>query len=214
MENDLPNQSAMGPWRPTGYAESDLPLSAMPAVDFKGNEPLLYPTHPQQLLKLYHQYDVSRYDQRKLEGTDETCMISRLTRMRDSLRLRTIARAKERGRRIPCQKGDEAYRLLFSDTYVDDRGNFYRAAARQVFLKSNESMGHSVALGHTVYARPGGNYGNGVVDAYDGDTYPVGTDEFVKIARLLPSDAPKISELQQKAQRTHRREGLVWRYNG
>lgn len=52
------------------------------------------------------------------------------------------------------------------------------------------------------------------MDAYDGDTYAVMLDEFLMLARLFPTDRPKIAELQQKAGQTHRRQGLVWVYTG
>ncbi len=213
MPNDFSNPQALGDWRAKGYADAQWPLSRLQEIPFGGGERLLYPTQPQQLLKTYHRYDYARYDRRQLSATDDECVLSMLTRMPAAAAQRRVARAKEQGRRINCVQGDVAYDLVLSSTYTDDRGNLYRGVTQQQFLESYESMGHSVAAGHTVYERSGSQFAN-AVDAYDGDTYAVMLDEFLMLARLFPTDRPKIAELQQKAGQTHRRQGLVWVYTG
>ena len=131
--------------------------------------------------------------------------------MSDDARRRAIERAQEEGRRIPCLEADIAYDLVFSGTYVDNEANYYRGVARQVFLGSEESLGHWVALGHTFYPKPDSPFEN---DMYDGGTYAVPVSNFIMLAELLPTDAETIAELQVQAENTHERDGLLWVHNG
>ncbi len=213
MPIEFSNPQALGHWKAKGYADEEWPMSRLQEIPFKGGEPLLYPTQPQQLLKTYHRYDYARYDKRKIAGTGDECVLSMLTQLPAAAAQRRVALAQERGRRINCLQGDVAYDLLLSSTYTDDRGNLYRGVTRQQFLESHESMGHSVAAGHTVYERSGSQFAN-AVDAYDGNTYAVALDEFLLIAQPFPADRKQIARLQQKAGQTHRRQGLLWVYTG
>jgi hypothetical protein len=205
---DLPNQDALGPWRPTGFADAQLPLSALREVQFSGGAQELYPTHPSMIIKYYHRYDRSQYRNRNLDGRDEACVLDMTTRMPDRARERHLQRLEESGRRLPCIKGDEAYDVVLSDTYVDDRGNLYRGVDAYAIMKQHESMGTGFSPGRTAYENPNSQFAN---DMYIGDTYAVPVGRFMMLAALLPQDHGKIQREQQNATRTHVRNGLLWR---
>lgn len=211
-----PQQDALGPWRAQeGYADESWPLERMRSrqIEYQGGSGQLYPTHPDQFLKLYHRYDQARYNARQLDGRSELCVVSPIHTMRPSAAESFIQRMDDRDRLVPCARGDAWVRYTLSDTYMDERGNFYRGIASDEFLQQYESMGHSVSPGRRVLS-DGREAAEGVHYMYMGDTYAVPVTGFDFLAQPLPNDRANIQRYQERALSTHRRDGLLWRHIG
>lgn len=113
---------------------------------------------------------------------------------------RIIAEAEESGRRILCQQGDVAHRVILSDTYIDACENYYRDIKQLEFRQSIENEGTLFSPGRTNY-RVQGAAAN---ERYDGDTYPVPHTDFLFLAELLPGNMERIKRGRATARETHR----------
>jgi hypothetical protein len=181
-------------------------------------DPNLYPTHPSQMLKLYHDYQTARYDHRAIDARHEACTISRLGNKHPSagqpradVVARIIAEAEASGRRIHCQQADILHRTYVSDTYIDACGNYYRGVKRVEFLERDENMGTLWSLGrHTADVGRSSDEGQ-----RDQGTYAVPNTDFFLLAELLPDDMPKIERQRAAARSTHTLDaaGRIFRLN-
>lgn len=111
----------------------NIQLEELPApISFRcANSNLLYPTHPLQQGKEYHQRQQSRYAPENLDGRDIACGQSRVRQ--SQMPLRAIANNIERhnaryGADTPlvCNAGARVQRAVLSYTYIDECGNYYR----------------------------------------------------------------------------------------
>ncbi|RZA09754.1 MAG: hypothetical protein EOP11_00665 [Proteobacteria bacterium] len=182
-ESDLPNAEALTKWREQKGSVTDrTDLTSYPRLKVACANQKLFPSHPQQDLKLYHRFNTNQYDHFKLAGTDEPCLISQ--------------KAAPKGRAPLCLKADIAYDALISDTYEDACGQAYRGFREVKYLGKNESMGTLLSAGRTVFQREGSSLEN---DMALGHTYGIPVADFAIIGALLPGDEAAIQRLKEKA---------------
>ena len=179
---DLPDSQSLRPWQPS--FKSDLDYDSYPGysvAQLKKNCPSfdkLYPTHPQQDLKIYSQMLEAGYNLETLSANSPAC-----TR-------------KSFGPRPFCLFADTAFDAILSDTFSDDCGNLYRAFRHLRFLKQNDTMGTLSSPGRTTER----DFSVIEYSLYGpGPTYVVGSDTFCKIGPLLKGDSEAIQILREKA---------------
>ena len=177
----LPDLAALGPWqnRVPLVNEKFSPLKLICGKN-------LYPTQPQQILKVYHVDQWAQYQESKLEAKSETCVLG--------------SKYSNAQGRFACLRADVALRIVLSDTYQDACGNLYRGFVEKVFLRSQDNMGTLFSPGRTLYENlqtkiPG--------DTTVGSTYAVAIDEFSFLSALFPGDLEKIELLKNQASQTH-----------
>jgi hypothetical protein len=195
----------LGPLRPVNTGAG--PTSDLRTKSFAcPQDPNLYPTHPSQMLKLYHNSETARFDHRAIDARHEACVVSRLgnkwpnsSEVSPRVVARIIAEAEAAGRRIPCQMGDVFNRVYISDTYIDACGNYYRGVKYVEYLSLDEHMGTLWSPGrHTADKGPTRQDGQ-VVQG----TYAVPHTDFFLLAELLPGDMAGIERERAAARSTH-----------
>lgn len=179
----VPNPEALAKWKEMkGYVTDRTDLEAYRKLAVDCADQHLYPTHPQQLLKLYHRYDSNQYDNLKLKGTDEPCLMPQ--------------KNPPRGRAPLCLRADIAYDVIISDTLQDVCGHYYRGFKRATFLGKNETMGTLFSAGRAVYPKEGSKI-DGEMEI--GGTYAVPLKDLLFVGPLLAGDEEKIAELREEA---------------
>lgn len=184
----VPDAQAFIGWQPVpDYTTSDLDLSKIQKIPLNcAQDTKLYPTQPQQDVKLYHRFNWGAYDLARLNSDSEACTLG--------------SKYKNAQGQYPCLRPDTVYNVIMSDTYRDRCGNFYRAYRELLFLKQNESMGTLFSKGRALYPRPNAAYD---MDYYVGGTYAVDVSEFLFLSPLLAGDAEKIQNAKSRAKATH-----------
>lgn len=197
-----PNAMALKSWKPvTGYATGFSDPSALKIKAFNCPDPNLYPTQPYQALKQYSVFEVATYDHVKLRGDDEACA--------------TSARQRNGKGVLFCLRPDLGYYVIYSDTYMDRCGQFYRGFKDTFFLKKNETMGTLVSPGHTVYPKAKSQFkGEFIV----GGTYAVKASEFSFLTAITPEELRDIEKFRAQAlkAKTHRwnTQSYLWELIG
>lgn len=190
----LPNPEAFQGWHAVdGYVTSNLDLNKIPKVtiDCPQDPDGLYPTHPQQEIKLYHRFDWGAYDHGKLKGDSEACTLS--------------SKYKNSKGEYYCLRPDVAYFVVMSDVYRDRCGHLYRAYWQLLYLKENENMGTLFSLGRTLYPDPHSELPN---DFVMGGTYRVSRAQVMFLSPVLTGDREKTAAASERALRsTHRFDG-------
>lgn len=170
-------------WREVdGYVSSRVNLQTLQKVTVdcpKGTA--LYPTHPQQDTKLYHVFNVGKYNQAKLNGDSEVCALS--------------SKFKNSRGTLTCLAPDLIYEVVISDTYEDACGNLYRGFWKREFKKSEESMGTLFSLGRTLYERPGALFKN---DFYVDSTYSLDAKDFLFLTPAFKEDSVLVSQARAR----------------
>jgi hypothetical protein len=180
--NGLPHPEALGPWQEdTKIIESPAPWETLPRLALPCGEQELYPTHPQQTLKRYLLYAYAQYDNQKLSGHDEPCLVH-------------SPRSDQRP--LPCLRADVAYHVVLSDTYQDACGNGYRGVWELYFLGQQDNMGTLLSLGRSLQPRPGSDLAN---DFVAGGTYAVPASSFLFLTPLFPGDRETMEKDRQEA---------------
>lgn len=180
------------------------PLSSLQLKSFAcSGSQNLYPTHPSQMLKLYHDYQTARYDHRQIDAQHDGCALSRLGsddpragQPRADVVARLIAESEATGRPIRCQLGHILHQVFVSDTYIDACGNYYRGVKWVEFLELDENMGTLWSRGRHTFNTPDGLQA-------DNFTFAVPHTDFFVLAELLPGDMAGIERLRAAARETH-----------
>jgi len=184
-ELDAPNPEAFMGWksdiRLTGET---IPLSQLRDKKVACKDDRLFPTHPSQTLKRYHQIDVGTYDIFKLKAEDEACLIK--------------GKVKNNKGIFPCFNADIAERNILSDTYRDACGNLYRGVVKRVFLRRQDNMGTLFSPGRSMVPDVKSEIAGEFLIA---GTYPVELKSLLRVTELLPGDEEKIKAEQEQAKR-------------
>ncbi len=187
FDTNIPYSEAFLGWStPKGYQDDSIHFDRLSPKDLNCQSQLLYPTHPQQNLKIYHIYRHGKYNHFKLKGDDEACAIS----------------AKQNNGRgfKNCFRPDLLVDVVLSDTYMDSCGNYYRAFNHVQFFSRLENMGHLFTPGRTLYQDPQSNFEN---DFIVGQTYFVNLSDFLLVTELFPGDFELIKQYSAEALKTH-----------
>lgn len=181
--DDIPNKGAFIGWRDEkSYVSSPVAYKDLRKVAFECGRPVLYPTHPQQLLKMYHVFKVGSYDHFKLQGDDEACKLGN-------------KKPNGSGKKL-CFRADTIEYAVVSDIYEDECGHLYRAYHESSFLKKDETMGSLFSVGRSSLQNPKSSYENEMID---GPTYPVALREFLFLTDVFPGEEAKVPKLKDAA---------------
>ncbi len=184
---DLPNRSALMAWQDIpGYQTMKTDVDSFPSVAFSCDDQNLYPTHPQQMNKIYHLFKMAYYDRLKLQASDSACTFG--------------AKEQNASGIFPCLKADSAEYAIISDTFQDSCGHVYRAAWQVAFAKRNDNMGMLFSKGRTLYPRPNSSFEN---DMYVAQTYAVPVRDFLFITSPFAGDLERIEQLRKASSETH-----------
>lgn len=182
-ELEAPNPEAFLGWKSDiRFAGETIPLSQLRDKKVVCKDDRLFPTHPSQTLKRYHQIDVGTYDIFKLEAEDEACLIK--------------GKVKNNKGIFPCFNADIAERNILSDTYRDACGNQYRGVVKRVFLRKQDNMGTLFSPGRSMVPDVKSEIAGEFLIA---GTYAVELKSFLRITELLPGDEAKILAEQEQA---------------
>ena len=186
-KQEIPDSGAITRWQNVdGYQSTPIDVMTLPSVPVSCADQNLYPTHPQQTTKLYHQFLAARYSEQKLTANDTVCKIG--------------SKYKNTSGMYPCLAADYGEYAVISDTYQDACGHYYRGVWDVFFLKRDDNMGMLFAKGRTLYQKPHSDYPN---DMYVAQTYPVDVKDFLIVTSLFPGDREEIEKQRQDAQATH-----------
>lgn len=184
-EPEFPNPGAFTKWREMkGWVTDRTDLETYPKLTVDCADQKLYPTHPQQQLKLYHRFSANAYDNLKLKGGDEPCLIGQ--------------KNAPAGKAPLCFRADTAYDTIISDTFQDACGHYYRGFKQVTYLGRNENMGTLFSAGRTTLPKPGSTIENELIP---GHTYPVAAKDFLFVGPLLPGDEGEIKKLREAAKK-------------
>jgi hypothetical protein len=184
---DFPNPEALTKWKEVrGYVTDRTDLEAYPKLRVDCEDQHLYPTHPQQLLKLYHRFNSNQYDNQKLKAGDEPCLIGQKESQRNGPSSRPLA----------CFRADIGYDSIISDTFEDACGHYYRGFKAVSYLGRDENMGTLFSAGRTTLQKPGSKIDNELVP---GHTYAVPVKDLLFVGPLFPGDEAEIKKLREAA---------------
>lgn len=179
---ELSSPQALGPWVDTGWADPSTAVARYPSVRVQCRGEYLYPSHPQQDLKIYHVYRQAAYEAGKLKKTDRACLIH--------------SNGKNSSGEEYCLRADVVSDVILSDVFTDACGHLYRGFVEKIFLDQDENMGTLISPGRTMYPNPRSEYSK---DMISGGTYRVSVHGFVKIGTLFPGDAQRVRDLRKQA---------------
>lgn len=184
----FPNASALVRWTdnigPSNDVVDPLKVERRPLNCIDTN---LYPTHPQQMSKVYHVALVGRYDMEKLTAEDEACAIGSKYKNTRGIKM--------------CLRADSVEYNVLSDTYADSCGNMYRGFWEVSFLQREDNMGTLFSKGRVLYEKPRAEFPK---DMYVAQTYAVPVKEFLFLSPLFKDDLKNIEEQRREAEKTHR----------
>ncbi|HVK61574.1 MAG TPA: hypothetical protein VM432_08495 [Bdellovibrionales bacterium] len=175
--SELPNLEALVLWHDMDdYESSSVLPEQLPAKISNCADQKLYPTHPQQNLKRYHVYQWGQYDHHRLNGDDEACAVP--------------AKFSSKNPK-PCLRAYPAHHIVMSDTFTNACGEKFRGFMEIYFLEAYENMGTMFSWGRTAYQNPKSEFPG---DFFEGGTYPIEQERFLKLTPLLDGDDAAIQE--------------------
>lgn len=151
---------------------------SVPRVQVNCAQKDLFPTHPHQTTKKYHQFFTGQFKTNKVPTNSPVCRI------------------KSGGPTPYCLQSDRMLLAVLSDVYTDRCGNLYRGFWSKVFLKQDEEMNTLVALGKSVYKNPKSEFAN---DMKEGPTEGVASTEFLFLTALWAQDQKEIDKSRELA---------------
>ncbi len=168
----------------SGETEGSPDFNTYPSKSLRcGNT--LYPTHPQQSLKLYSISQWGEFDMNRVDAEDShVCLV----------------KTNRSSGKQSCLRTDTAITVVLSDVFMDRCGELYRAFKEISFVKQDETMGTLFSPGRTTYRDPKSEFSQSYIS---GGTYAVPANIFAKIGPPLRSDIEKIEELRSEAMATH-----------
>lgn len=188
-EVDVPAAYAVNGWREVPYYTTwATDLNKTPKLALNCVSPKLYPTHADQSLKHYHQFNSTSFNNAKLRHDESACLLP--------------SRYKNGAGNYYCQRSDLLYTAVISDTFRDSCGNFYRGYTRVTYLLKDENMGTLFSLGRTMYPKRNSTYPG---DVEMGATYETDVADFLFLGPLLAGDEARIKKAFIENQKGHLR---------
>ena len=183
--SEIPEAQAVSRWTDPRYEDTSAPRpDSLEHVEVpascRGKD--LYPTHPQQMSKIYHVYRVANYTSNLVPADSRVCKIT------------------SRGTVKHCLQPDSFSYAVISDIFQDGCGNIYRGVWKVGFLKRDDNMGTLFSKGRTMYEKENSQFRN---DMEEGQTYAVGRNDFLFLTPAFPGDKEKAQKLFQQARQTH-----------